>query len=115
MEYVFDTEYRCDAEWAYHPETVKITVDASVIAKIPKIADFLKENDVDYAYLRWVGTYTLFDEVGTALEPSYNIVGVCMRIFPDASFRFMFPFQDMDDEGFTNILELSDANVLETM
>lgn len=114
MEYVFATEYRCDADSAPDPATVNVTVDSSVIAKIPVISDFLKENDVDYAYLRWVGGYTFFDDDGEEFEPEYSVNGVCMRVFPDASFRFVFPFKHTNDEGFTNILELSDAEPLET-
>lgn len=108
MKYLFNTDYLCAANHIADPATVRLIVDESLLAKIPVIAEPLKANGVTYAYLKWVAECTFFDKNGNLIAyPDYD--SCCMRVFPDASFRFIFPYSHTKEEGFTDILEISDA------
>jgi hypothetical protein len=112
MDYIFNTKFICDDRLFICIETVKITVNQSVIDKIPVITNFLNENKVEYAFLRWVGECNYFNDDGDEIEPDFIINSCHMRVFPDASFRFIFTFNESSDKGCTDILELSDAVVI---
>lgn len=109
MKYLFNTDYLCAAQDISDPTKVRLIVDESIIAKIPVIAEPLKENGAAYAYLKWVAECTFFDKDGNLIY-NVNYDSCCMRVFPDASFRFVFPYgHNKGDDGFTDILKLSDA------